>query len=379
MNGDVERRVREAVRDHGPITFAEFMEVALYSAGGFYDVPPVGERGDFVTSPHVHGVFAELIASGLREMWEQLGEPSPFTIVEVGAGDGTLARRLVAHLADVPLRYAAVERSAGARRALAAVPGVEVAERLRDVGAVVGGVVLANELLDNLPFRRVRILDGRATEVRIALGADDRLSEVQTECDASLAAIVARATRDGADGGGELDAPAEIAVPVAALGFVDELAATLEVGWAVLIDYGARRPGGGVRGYRSHRVLDDLLSDPGSSDLTAEVDFAAIAARAAEDGLRVDGLPTQREALVALGLERWAREELERQGRLQRDRAGIEAVRAWSGRSRATLLVDPAGLGRLRWLVVSRGVAAPRWLSRVPEAASAARRRRSPA
>ena len=376
MNGTVERSIREAVRGSGPITFAEFMELALYAPGGFYDVPPVGPRGHFVTSPHVHDVFADLLARGLREMWTQLGGPSPFSIVEVGAGDGTLARLLTERLGDVPHRYVAVERSAGARRALARIDGVEVAERLADVGAVTGGVVLANELLDNLPFRRVRLAAAGPVEVRVGLDAADRLIEVEAECDPTLAAFVAGFRSRGgraAAADDELDVVPEIAVPVAALAFIDELAATLETGWAVLIDYGGTRPVADVRGYRSHRLLGDVLSNPGLADITAEVDFGAVRAHAAERGLHVEGLPTQREALSALGLERWAHEELERQGRLLDARAGVEAVRAWSGRSRATLLVDPAALGRLRWLVLSRGVSAPRWVSRVREAASAAR------
>ena len=287
-------------------------------------------------------------------MWSQIRRPSPFRIVEVGAGDGTLARQLLTDLRDIPIAYTAVERSEGARAALAATDGITVVERLIDVGVVGPSVVLANELLDNLPFRRVRMGPGGPSEVRVGIGDRGRLVEVEAPCDGTLAESLPRGI-----------GPGEVTVPEAAMAFVDDLAAVLAEGWAILIDYGEDlRAGGDVHGYRKQRVVEDVLRDPGSSDITAGVDFGAIQARARTNGLRVAGTPSQREALVSLGFERWARGELERQGELLRRRAGVEAIRAWSGRSRATLLVDPGRLGRLRWLVLAAGdVPAPDWLS----------------
>lgn len=349
----VERRVRRAIADHGPITFAEFMDLALYSPGGFYDTPPIGADAHFVTSPHVHEAFALLLSEGLRRMWTQIGRPTPFRIVEVGAGDGTLARQLLADLRDTPISYTAVERSEGARAALAATEGITVARRLTDVGVVGPGVVLANELLDNLPFRRIRVGPAGPAEVRI--GVDDRgtLVELEVPFDATLAGLVP--SRIG---------PEEVTVPEAAMAFVDDMAGVLLQGWAILIDYGENRlAAGDVHGYRQQRVVENVLAEPGSSDITAGVDFGTIQERARTKGLRVAGIPSQREALLSLGFERWARGELQRQGELLRRRDGVEAVRAWSGRSRATLLVDPARLGRLRWLVLAAGDApAPDWL-----------------
>ena len=351
---DVERRIHDAIGDRGPITFAEFMDLALYSPGAFYDTPPVGEDAHFVTSPHVHDAFALLVSEALTRMWEQSGRPSPFRIVEVGAGDGTLARQLLAQLHDLPIDYTAVERSEGARSALSRIDGIGVAERLTDVGVVGPGVILANELLDNLPFRRVRMGPGGPVEVRV--GFDDRgdLVEVETPCDTELV--------DSHSPG--LGAGEEVTVPDGAMAFVDDLAGVLAEGWAILIDYGGNvRSAGEVHGYREQRVVDDVLADPGSADITAGVDFRLIEARARANGLRIEGSPSQRDALVSLGFERWVQAELRRQGELLSKRAGVEAVRAWAGRSRATLLVDPERLGRLRWLVLAAGDApAPDWL-----------------
>src|SRR5438105_15781162 len=94
------RTIRRAIEERGPISFAEFMELALYGPGGFYEDPPIGEHGHFVTSPHVHPVFGVLLGRCLRSLWEALDRPVPFGVVELGAGDGTLARQLLPALGD---------------------------------------------------------------------------------------------------------------------------------------------------------------------------------------------------------------------------------------------------------------------------------------
>jgi NADH dehydrogenase [ubiquinone] 1 alpha subcomplex assembly factor 7 len=335
--------VIRAIRDHGPIAFDEYMELALYGDGGFYDRPPVGPGGDFVTAPHIHPVFAELLSRAIAELHDLLGAPTPFRLAEVGAGDGTLARELLRHLAGLDPRYLAVERSPGAREALARIDGVEVAERLTDEPHV----VVANELLDNLPFRRFRGTDDGTKELLVDLDGERLVERLADAADAPALGV------------GE-----ETVVPVGALAFVDALAARLaRPGYAVLIDYGgAGEPGGPVHGYREHRIVEDVLEEPGTTDITSGVDLALIADHAHDVGLLAFAPVTQRHALTSLGFDRWIRDELTRQTSLLDERDGIGAVRTWSGRSRATLLVDPTALGRLRWLVLATpGLPRPSW------------------
>jgi NADH dehydrogenase [ubiquinone] 1 alpha subcomplex assembly factor 7 len=337
--------VRAAIRDHGPIGFDEYMELALYGPGGFYEEPPVGVEGDFVTSPHVHEVFASLLGAGLRELGRLLGGPSPMRITEVGAGDGTLAAELRRALADLPIEYTAVERSPGARRALQAV-GIEAAEDM-PAGS---HIVFAHELLDNLPFRLLR----GGLEVRIDLDGD-RLVEVRVEPDDELLQLL-----DGPR------PPGETVLPTGAFAFVDLVAARLaDPGYVLLIDYGAvGETGGPVHGYRAHRIVEDPLSDPGSADITAGVDFARISRRAASLALTAYPPVTQRHALSRLGFEAWIKQELARQAEQLESSRGVEAVRTWSGRSRATLLVDPEALGRMRWLLLAtEGLPAPSFIA----------------
>jgi SAM-dependent MidA family methyltransferase len=121
--------------------------------------------------------------------------------------------------------------------------------------------------------------------------------------------------------------------------------------------------GGPAHGYREHRLVEDLLDRPGSADITAGVDFWLIADRAEQNGLVAFPAATQRHALTALGFDRWIHDELRRQAALLDRREGVQAVRAWSGRSQATLLVDPRGLGQLRWLLLGTpGAPAPTWI-----------------
>jgi SAM-dependent MidA family methyltransferase len=238
-----------------------------------------------------------------------------------------------------------VERSRGARAALAGIGGLEAAEQL----AGEPHVLVANELLDNLPFRRLRGTAGGVREVAVDLDGDrfvERLIEPTGPVDG-------------------LEPDVEAILPTGALAFVGEAATRLaRPGYVLLIDYGAAgEPGGEVHGYRDHRVVADVLEHPGSIDITAGVDLALIAREAERAGLVAFPPVSQRHALRTLGFDRWMRDELGRQARLLGEGAGLEAVRAWSGRGRATLLVDPTGLGRLRWLVLATpGAAPPSWV-----------------
>lgn len=355
VSAEVAERLRALIRDAGPITFARYMDEALYGPGGFYRGAPVSVGGDFVTSPHVHPIFSRLVGAGLEELWTHLGRPVPFRVVEVGAGDGTMAREIVAGFgrAGIELVVEAVEASPEARGALEGIVA-NVAGTIEELGPLEPGVVVANELLDNLPFRRVRNRDGTLLEIRVGLDGD-RLVEVETPGDPDLAAEAPALPSGG-----------EATVPVGAFAFVERLAARLGTGYALLIDYGsAGGPAGEVHGYRSHRLLGDVLDDPGSADITAGVDLSAVAARARREGLVAFEAVSQRSALRALGLDEWMRAERTRQAELLDGDRALEAVRTWGSRSRAGLLVDPTGLGRLWWLLLATsGLPEPGWLSR---------------
>jgi SAM-dependent MidA family methyltransferase len=242
--------------------------------------------------------------------------------------------------------YTAVETSPGARRALDATEGIQVAERLEGSSQL----ILANELMDNLPFRRLRGTASGTREVMVGLDGDrlvEHLGDPSPGDDIAL-------------GDGE-----EAVVPDGAIAFIEEVAARLaHPGYALLIDYGGvGEPGGPPHGYRAHRPVEDLLDRPGSTDITCGLDFERLGEHAEAQGLIAFPSVTQRHALTALGFDHWVREQLRWQSELLQRRQGLDAVRTWSGRSRATLLVDPSALGRLRWLLLATpGLHAPSWV-----------------
>src|SRR4051794_2179319 len=195
MTGPLVDRIVARIRVEGPLSFAEVMRLALYDPeGGFYSTGgAAGRRGDFITSVEVGPLFGAVLARALDAEWERLGRPDPFTVVEAGAGVGTLA---VAVRAAAPrcsatgaLRYVMVEQSAALRaRHGDHLPAGERFESAADLPAgPITGVVVANELLDNLPVRLLERSGGSWHEVfvTVAGGADgDRLVETLVPADA---------------------------------------------------------------------------------------------------------------------------------------------------------------------------------------------------
>lgn len=363
MSEEVAARIRAQVAEQGPIGFDAFMEHALYGPGGFFERPPIGPDEHFVTSPHVHPwVFSRCLRGSLLEAWSALGEPDPFRLVELGAGDGTLAEALHEAFEELPfpaLEYVGVDVSRGSREALAG-RRLRALTRVEEVDPF-EGVALAHELLDNLPFRLVRGREHGIVEVRIALDGG-RLVEVEVPWEPSTPAEA------------ELRlAPGEAStIPVGAYALLERLAERLERGYVLLVDYGREGPSGDVRGYRRHRETREVLADPGSTDVTAGVDLSLVARHAEGLGLVASPSVPQSRALEVLGYARWAATMRDRQATLQREGKGSEAARIWETRSRASLLVDPAGLGAFRWLVLRTAeMPQPEWLEDALDGSSA--------
>ena len=332
-------RLRRRISTTGAITFAEFVEAALYDPEhGFYARRAVGEDAHFVTSPHVSYVFGALVARQVEEFWELLDRPPSLTVIEAGAGTGTLARQTLAALdpaTRATARYVAVERRSAAREE-ARVSGIEVSPALSELPRGAVGCVIANELLDNLPFHRVRGTAHGLRELFVGLG-DDRFVLQEGPPSSDDVRRHAPTLRDGEEG----------VVNLEALRFIDTAAEILDRGYIWLVDYGwpAATQGALVHGYREHRMDEDVLANPGSKDITAGIDFGALAKHGRKLGLNVWGPVTQRDALMALGYREWEEAALSAQAQSLAERQGIHAIRTFSERGRARMLVDPAGLG----------------------------------
>lgn len=364
-------RIRTAIRAEGPMPFARFMDLALYDPdGGYYRAaePRPGRGGDFLTAPELHPIFGATLATGLLEVWERLGRPSPFVVREHGAGEGALAvpllTELVATIPRAALRYDAVEadpRRLDALRARISKAGLaDVLDLDRSPDAPFDGVVLANEVLDALPVHRVRQREGRLVEVAVGLDAHDAFVDVEVPL--STPALAGRLAAEGV----ELVDGQSAEICLALDGWVARAAAPLRRGLLLLIDYGAqaaalydpnRRRDGTLRAYLRHRVHDDPYAHIGRQDLTAHVDVTAVEAAAAVAGLATVGITTQAEALMGLGIE-------DRLRAIQADPA--TTMEAYTLLRAALLrLLDPGAMGRFRVMAFGRdwpaasGVAAP--------------------
>ncbi len=306
--------IRTEITSAGPMTFARFMELALYHPElGYYST---GSRGpgrtsDFLTAPESHPIFGWTIARQLEETWDRLGRPARFTIREHGAGSGALAAGIIEGLerSDSPLRdvlrYRIAERAPDRERQLRerfeTLGAGDIFEP--DDGAPVEGAVLGNEVLDALPVHRVTANeDGALRELYLGLDGQGALSTVSGQ--PSTPALSARL-----DGEGIRLAPGQRAEICLELDpWLTAAAGGLARGLLLLIDYGHPAAalydpdrGSLLRAYLHHRVHDDPFVNVGRQDLTAHVDLSAVERSMRAAGLEHLGTTTQAEFLTGLG------------------------------------------------------------------------------
>ena len=250
----------------GAISFERYMGLALYGEGGFYqDGGKAGRRGDFLTSPEVGPLFAAVIARYLDECWNEMGRPSSFDVVEVGAGPGTLARGIFDAQPKCisALKYVAVEISE-AQRALH--PSF-VESKADFPDRTIHGVVLANELLDNLPFK-LFVFDGAWKEAFVALGDGGKFVEVLRTVE-NVPEVLPKNAPLGSR------APIQTAAAQWLLGVSQKLSR----GRVLVFDYCSESTGEiavtpwreWLRTYKEHECGVHYLLDPGSQDITTQV------------------------------------------------------------------------------------------------------------
>lgn len=268
------------IRQAGPIPFSRFMDLALYHPRhGYYrgDQDPFGRGGDFVTNAQVQPVFGRLIAQQVDRWRQELGAPDAFTVLELGPGRG--------------------ETAAEARRCLPGVEWIEIERGGRWPDRPVTGVVFCNEFFDALPVDLVERRDGAWIEWRVDLDGERF--------------VWRRAGRAGTRLGlPRLAQGRRIETCERALEALDRMAGLLARGWILAIDYGYTRAEiertgrfgeGSLMSYARHRADPDVLREPGRRDITAHVNFSALADRGAAAGLEVFPLQFQQAFLLGVG------------------------------------------------------------------------------
>lgn len=360
-------RIGAEIVERGPITFARFMDRALYEPGlGYYRRARRGPGmagADFLTAPEAHPIFGAAIGRLLEQAWVTMGCPNPFVVSEPGAGSGALAAGLLGGLRDLgsPLIDAILYRPVEVEPARVE----ELVRRLEAEGLadrlLLGapgphpetGAVLANEVIDALPVHRVIGRPETPGGLRELLVATDGDGFVWHEAEPTTPRLAARLGEEGvtlADG-----QEAEICLLIDT--WLADATAHLGRGVVVVVDYAeeplslyqpARREGT-IRAFSRHAVLSDPFANPGGQDLTATVDIAAVRAAAARAGLDPIGETTQAELLARVDGGQLVTAALHRPG------TSLQA--ALHLRSALVRLMDTRGMGRFRVLAYGRGLA----------------------
>jgi len=317
----LKQKVIERIRSEGPINFEAFMEMALYYPEcGYYtkDFTRIGRTGDFYTGPHLHSIFGAMMGRQMIEMWELIGKPDTFHIVEMGAGTGYLAGDMLEYLSGSKsndkrqkdifehLRYTIVELNLAVKTEQQELLSgfmdrVNWISNLNELEPFTG-CFLSNELLDAFPVRLVE-MEGELKEIYVSMRGDDFV-EIKMPC-----------TRDVEEyfreSGIELPEGFRTEANLKIKGWLKEVSNKLLKGFVLTIDYGypaedyysEDRNRGTLLCYHQHQINENPYQNIGEQDLTAHVNFSSLKKWGDESGLKTIGFCPQGTYLVSLGID----------------------------------------------------------------------------
>jgi len=306
------QKIEQEIRDRGPIPFSRYMELCLYDPElGYYsrNVEQFGKAGDFYTSSDVHSVFGRLLARQFDEMWRVLGSPEQINIVELGPGRGLFAQDVLGwserRFPDFfrALRYVLVESSPALCERLQITLADHLQSGKAEIAAPEGGklnesaaIVFGNEFFDALPVDILSTQGSLCIDTR-----DGHFIETWRPSSADEMEFLDRYSVHPEPG-------ERIEALLGAHQFMDCLAANLSQGFIVAIDYGytraeqlAGRHRGTLKAIRQHSASANPYEAPGEQDITADVNFTALAAAAEKQGMQTHKLVTQSQFLMGIG------------------------------------------------------------------------------
>ncbi len=370
-------QIEHEIRQRGPIPFSRYMEICLYDPiAGYYsrNANQFGKAGDFYTSSDVHAVFGRLLARQFEEMWQALDRPSELEILELGPGRGLFARDVLdwsrkkfpdffaamkytlqesSPALQAKLRETLSEHIGSGKATIARVARIPASVPEERPNAAIHRacapetplIVFANEFFDALP---VEILSEQG-KLHLAL-EDGHLKEIWLPPASEEMEFLYRHSVHPEANGNE-----RVEVPLVAQSWLAQAATAVQRGFLVIVDYGytrveqqAGRHRGTLMAFRQHSASANPYEAPGEQDLTAHVNFTALAAVAECAGMKVENLVTQSQFLFGIGEKTQFADAFE-DCRIPQEQAKVAL--------QLKHLVTPAGMGEtFQVLIVSRGV-----------------------
>lgn len=310
----------QRIKAEGPVSFHDFMEMALYYPDlGYYTSPEdkIGKKGDFYTSSNLTPAFGAMIGRQLEEMWDLLGR-NDFTIVEYGAGTGALCRDILDYLKNNAefydkLNYCIIEKSPvmRAREKTHLHEKVSWYDSIQDIPDITG-CILSNELLDNFSVHQVVM--------------EDELMEVFVDYNNDFVELLKPAKNALTNYFVELNVNLpkgfRTEINLEATEWIKEIAVSLKKGYVITIDYGYpsselyrdHRRTGTLVCYNKHRINDNPYIDIGEQDITTHVNFSAVTHWGLKNGLEYCGFTDQGYLLLCLGFKDYLRKMVEEPG-----------------------------------------------------------------
>jgi len=353
-------KIEQEIRERGPIPFARYMELCLYDYElGYYsrNAQQFGKAGDFYTSSDVHAVFGRLLARQFDEMWRALGSPEQIRLVELGPGRGLFAHDVLGWSEKkfpdffAALRYELAESSQPLRERIQETLGryIESGKAGLTTIDLPGGrfdlncIVFANEFFDALP---VEILSAKGS-LRVDT-REGRFVETWARASPEELEFLDRYSVHP-------EAEERVEAPLAAQQLIDRIAASVRRGFLIAIDYGytrdellAGRHRGTLKAIRQHSVSANPYEAPGEQDITADVNFTALAVATEKHGMQTHKLVTQSQFLMGIGEANQFADAFE-ECRLPQERAKVGL--------QLKHLVTPAGMGEsFHVLITAKGV-----------------------
>ena len=317
--------IRDIIRSKGPITFAEFMDMALYWPGlGYYTGQrvPFGPEGDFYTSGHLSPVFGWMLALQIDEMRAVLGNPEEFCIVEIGPGRGFIAEGVLEYGLEHlrwpgDIKYIMIERNpvllSQQREYLRRFQDYLLWYRSIEETEVDRAVVIANEVFDALPVHLVQYKGDRFHEVYVGVEGGEFHEELGPLSSPEIIEYINKYNIPHIEG-------YRTEIPLGSRELLERIFSSFNEVFLIIIDYGwtsheyydEERMEGTLLCYKGHTATDNPYEAPGDQDITAHVNFSYLKDIAEEMGIRNIGFVQQGTFLVSLGIDRIMSEEIEK-------------------------------------------------------------------